>query len=46
MEAMLLLATLGQRGSIRHDPRREVRLQPLVSLRPRDGMPIFPERRA
>ena len=45
MEAMLLLATLGQRWSMRHDSRHKVRLQPLVSLRPRGGMPIFLERR-
>ena len=42
---MLLLATLGQRWAVRHDPRHEVRLQPLVSLRPRGGIPLFLERR-
>lgn len=46
MEAMLLLVTLGQRWSMRQDSRHEVRLQPLVSLRPKGGMPIFLERRS
>lgn len=45
MEAMLLLATMGQRWTMRHDPTHEVRLQPLVSLRPKGGMPLFLERR-
>lgn len=45
MEAMLLLATLGQRWTLRHDPRHEVKLQPLISLRPKGGMPLFLERR-
>lgn len=43
MEAMLVLATMGQRWSMRHDPRHEVRLNPLISLRPKDGMPLFLE---
>ncbi len=45
MEAMLLLATLGQRWAMRHDPRHEVRLQPLISLRAKGGMALFLERR-
>lgn len=45
MEAMLVLATLGQRWTMRHDPRHEVRLQPLISLRPKGGMPLSLERR-
>ena len=45
MEAMLLLATLGQRWTLRHDPRHEVRLQPLISLRAKGGMPLLLERR-
>ena len=46
MEAMLVLATLGQRWIMRRAPRREVRLQPLVSLRPKGGMPLLLERRS
>ena len=45
MEAMLILATLGQRWTVRHDPGHEAALMPLVSLRPRGGMPMFLERR-
>ena len=45
MEAMLVLATLGQRWTMRHDPRHNVELMPLVSLRPRGGMPMYLERR-
>ena len=46
MEAILILATLGQRWTMRHDPHHEAELMPLVSLRPKDGMPMFLERRA
>ncbi len=45
MEAKLLLATLGQRWRVRHDPRHAVKLLPLVSLRPQGGMPMYLERR-
>lgn len=45
MEAMLILATLGQRWTMRHDPQHRVDLMPLVSLRPKGGMPLFLERR-
>ena len=45
MEAMLILATLGQRWQMRHDPRHRVELLPLVSLRPKGGMPMYLERR-
>lgn len=45
MEARLLLATLAQRWTMRHDPRHKIELQPLVSLRPKGGMPVFLERR-
>ena len=45
MEAKLILATLGQRWTMRHDPRHRVKLLPLVSLRPKGGMPMFLERR-
>lgn len=45
MEAMLALATLGQRWSVRHDPRHTVKLKPLISLRPKGGMPLLLEKR-
>ena len=45
MEAILVLATLGQRWTMRHDPRHRIELVPLVSLRPKGGMPTFLERR-
>ena len=45
MEAMLILATLGQSWSMRRDSRHEVELVPLVSLRPKGGMPMTLERR-
>lgn len=45
MEAMLVLATLGQRWAMRHDPGHRIELVPLVSLRPKGGMPMFLERR-
>ena len=45
MEAMLVLATLGQRWSMRHDPDHPVELLPLISLRPKGGMPMYLERR-
>ena len=45
MEAILILATLGQRWTVRHDAQHEVELMPLVSLRPKGGMPLFLERR-
>ena len=45
MEARLLLATLAQRWTVRYDARHEIELQPLVSLRPKGGMPVFLERR-
>ena len=45
MEAMLILATLGQRWTMRHDPQHKVELAHLVSLRPKGGMPMFLERR-
>ena len=46
MEAMLALATLGQRWSVRHDPRHTVKLHLLISLRPKGGMPLSLERRS
>lgn len=45
MEAKLVLATLGQHWRMRHDSQHTVEMHPLVSLRPKGGMPIFLERR-
>jgi cytochrome P450 len=45
MEAKLILATIGRRWSMRHDPRHNVEMLPLISLRPKGGMPMFLERR-
>ena len=44
MEAKLILAALGQRWRVRHDPSHEVGFTPLISLRPKNGMPLFLER--
>ena len=46
MEAMIVLATLGQRWTMHHDPEHRIELVPMVSLRPRGGMPTFLERRS
>lgn len=40
MEAQIVLATLGQSWELQHVPRYPVELEPLVSLRPKRGMPI------
>ncbi len=45
MEAMLVLATLGQRWAMRPAPNHKVQLRPLASLRPKGGMPMVLERR-
>ena len=45
MEAQLILATLGQRWRMRHDPSHHAIVTPLISLRPKGGMPMFLERR-
>ena len=45
MEAKLLMATLGQHWAMRHDSRHKIELLPLVTLRPKGGMPMFLERR-
>jgi len=45
MEAMLLLTTLGQRWRMRLAPGHQVRLEPLVTLRAKGGMPMVLERR-
>ena len=41
MEAKLILATIGQQWTVRHDSRHKVGLTPLISLRPKNGMPLF-----
>jgi len=38
MEAVLALATLAQRWTLRHDPTHMVEMEPLVTLRPKHGM--------
>ena len=45
MEAKLILATLGRRWTVHHDPRHKAQVLPLISLRPKGGMPMFLERR-
>ena len=40
MEAVLVLATLGRRVRLRPVPGRAVALQPVVTLRPRGGLPM------
>ena len=45
MEAKLILATLGQRWRVHHDPRHKIAMLPLISLRPKNGMPTYLERR-
>lgn len=45
MEAKLILATIGRRWTMRHDPRHKAEMLPLISLRPKGGMPMFLERR-
>jgi cytochrome P450 len=46
MESKLLLATIAQRWQLRVPPSHAVELQPMVTLRPRGGMPARVERRA
>jgi len=46
LEAKLVLAELGRRFRLRLDPSRPVVPQARVSLRPRDGLWMIPERRA
>jgi cytochrome P450 len=46
LEATLVLAELGRRWRLRLDPARPVVPQARVSLRPRDGLWMLPERRA
>ncbi|MCE2502065.1 MAG: cytochrome P450, partial [Dehalococcoidia bacterium] len=45
MEAKLILATLGQRWRVRHDERHQAEMLPLISLRPKGGMPMYLELR-
>jgi len=45
MEAKIILATLAQQWSVRHDPTHKVGFLPLISLRSRNGMPIILSRR-
>jgi len=45
MEGMLLLATLAQRWRMRLTPGHQVRLQPLVTLRAKGGIPMILEER-
>ena len=45
MEAQIVLATLGQSWLMHHVPRHPVELEPLVTLRPKKGMPMALERR-
>ncbi len=45
MEAKLIMATIGQRWKMRHDPRHQADILPLISLRPKGGMPMYLERR-
>jgi cytochrome P450 len=46
MEGILVLATLAQRWRLRHVPGHVVALDPLVTLRPKSGMPMRLERRS
>lgn len=44
-EAALVLATLGQKYRLRLEPGRTVVPEPMMTLRPRDGLPMIVERR-
>jgi cytochrome P450 len=45
MEAVLLLATIAQQFRIHIAPGQKVSMQPTVTLRPRDGIPVMLKRR-
>jgi cytochrome P450 len=45
MEGVLVLATIAQRWRLRLRPGQEVVPQPMLTLRPRDGLPVTLERR-
>lgn len=40
MEAVLVLAAIARRWRFAHDPSHRVELQPVITLRPRTGMPV------
>ncbi|TMK34461.1 MAG: cytochrome P450 [Actinobacteria bacterium] len=40
LEASVLLSTIGRTWRFEHDPAHRVELQPVVTLRPRNGMPM------
>jgi cytochrome P450 len=46
MEAVLLLATIAQQFRIQIAPGQTVRMQPTVTLRPRNGIPVTLKRRS
>ena len=46
LESVLLLATLAQQWRLRVRPGYRVSLQPRITLRPKDGLPVILERRA
>jgi cytochrome P450 len=46
MEGVLVLATIAQRWRLRLAPDHRVRMLPLVTLRPRGGLPMIPTSRA
>ena len=39
----MILATLGQQWKVRHDARHKAEMLPLISLRPKGGMPMYLE---
>ena len=45
MEARLLLASIAQNWQMTHDPQHQIRLLPRISLRSKDGMPMYLQRR-
>jgi cytochrome P450 len=45
MEAVLLLATIAQHFQIQIAPGQTVKVQPSVTLRPRNGIPVTLRRR-
>ena len=44
-EAKLILATVAQKWSFRHDPSHEIGFDPLITLCPTGGMPLFADER-
>lgn len=45
LEAVLVLAAIARRWRFVHDPSHRVELQPVITLRPRTGMPMTAHRR-